>query len=1012
MPSLAAVLNPPFPRHAQGEGTEHAAGTWRRTHLQIGAIIAIGAAVLTLLWLIIVVVLDTERRAAIDHARSEANNLSAAFRAEVTGKLDGITRAMDVVAMQMRRDPDFDLYTWALANPLLTATTMRGAAIIAPDGEMTSTTLMPHPAKLDLGDRDYFRAQMKAGAPGLFISELGVGRLFDQPGLRISRRVDGLDGRVLGVVVFSIAASHLTSLPRSVDLGPRGYLTLIGTDNVVRARFGADSANGEVGAGDIVPPPLLAAGGGVHLQTYIRRSVVDHRPRLYSVRKLVDYPLYISVGLDLDQVLQPASTHARLIVVIGIIATLMLGGLITLLIIQTRRRTDREIKLRQEQARLATEISHGNAVQAQLRASEARLRDIAMQASDWFWEQDAELRYVAFGGGAPNGEQDDNSHFGKRRWEWADTSHASELWANHRRDVEARKPFRDFRYSQIADDGTLRHISASGVPVYDDAGQFVGYRGTGRDITAEVAAAAELRAAKERAEQAETLLRDAVDSISEGFVIFDRHERFVMCNEPYRQLYPGAADFLRPGVSFGDLLHHLSRRDAFPDARGQEAEWVAERLRRYRDATGASEQRRGDGAWMLVIDRRMKNGGIAGLRIDITALKQAQAALRESEARLDRAQAIAGIGSWELDLTTGHYSCSKELYRIRGVSEGQFSPRFDNIARFVHPDDFVSKLHWLDRLRQGIETSVQELRILRPDGEERVVRVEGRAVIDDDGVIRRLAGTTQDITERRLMERQLMQAQKMEAIGNLTGGMAHDFNNGLGIIIGNLDLLARAVKGDRGAEELCGEARNGAVRCAELVRQLLAFARRQPLRPRQTDVNALVQETINLLGRTLGEHITLTPALDAAMWPVLADPVQLEAALVNLATNARDAMPTGGHLDVSTRNVRLDEQYAALNPEVTAGEYALIEVSDTGTGIPPEIVGRIFEPFFTTKAPGHGTGLGLAMVFGFVKQSGGHITVYSEPGRGSTFRIYLPHAQAKIVETVTTDSQAPAVGGR
>ena len=753
MPSLAAAPVSQFPRPktqgeaqgetqreaqglAQGEATEHAAGPWRRATLQIGAIIAVGAAVVTLLWLIIVVVLDTERRAAIDHARSEASNLSAAFRAEVTGKLDGITRAMDVIAAQMRRDHDFDLYQWAQANPLLTATTMQAAAIIAPNGELVTSTLMQHPAKLNLTDQDYFRAQVRPGVrargSGLFISELGVARPFDQPGLRISRRVDGPDGRLLGVLVFSIATSHLTSLPLTVDLGPRGYLTLIGTDNVMRARFGTDSANGEVGAGDLVPLPMLASKNGARVQTFIRRAVVDHRLRVYSVRGLSDYPLYVSVGLDLDQVLQPAAAHARLIVVIGLIATLMLGGLITLLIIQTRRRTDREVKLRQEQARLATEIGHGNAVQAQLRASEARLRDIAMQASDWFWEQDASLRYVAFGGAVPNGALEDNSHIGKYRWEWADSSNASELWASHRRDLEAHKPFRDFRYSQLGADGRLRHISSSGVPVYDDAGQFVGYRGTGRDITAEVAAAAELRAAKERAEQAETLLRDAVDSISEGFVIFDRHERFVMCNEPYRQMYPGAAELLRPGLSFADLLRHLSIEGAFPDARGHEAEWVAERLRRYREAAGASEQRRGDGAWMLVIDRRMKSGGIAGLRIDISALKQTQAALRESEARLDRAQAIAGVGSWELDLITGDYSWSKELYRIRGVSEGQFTPRLDNIVSFVHPDDFVSKVHWLDRLRLGIEPSAQELRLLRPDGEERVVRVEGRAVIDDD----------------------------------------------------------------------------------------------------------------------------------------------------------------------------------------------------------------------------------------------------------------------------------------
>jgi nitrogen-specific signal transduction histidine kinase/ActR/RegA family two-component response regulator len=268
-----------------------------------------------------------------------------------------------------------------------------------------------------------------------------------------------------------------------------------------------------------------------------------------------------------------------------------------------------------------------------------------------------------------------------------------------------------------------------------------------------------------------------------------------------------------------------------------------------------------------------------------------------------------------------------------------------------------------------------------------------------------------DITKRRLIEQQLAQSQKMEAIGNLTGGMAHDFNNGLGVIIGNLDLLGRLVQADRIAAELCDEARAGALRCADMIRRLLAFARRQPLNPQPTDVNALVGDTARLLGRTLGEDIALKLHLDAALWSALADPAQLEAALVNLATNARDAMPKGGNLDITTRNIRLDKQYAALHPEAVPGAYVLITVSDTGIGIGSEIAGHIFEPFFTTKEPGQGTGLGLSMVFGFVKQSGGHLAVYSEPGRGSTFSIYLPRVQVADAQAAAPALPHPVIGG-
>ena len=418
-----------------------------------------------------------------------------------------------------------------------------------------------------------------------------------------------------------------------------------------------------------------------------------------------------------------------------------------------------------------------------------------------------------------------------------------------------------------------------------------------------------------------------------------------------------------------------------------------------------------DGRTIAVFRQRIDGGGWVATYEDITELKAAQVALLESETRLDRAQAIAGIGSWELDIATGRYIWSKELYRIRGFSPDAFDPDIASVVRSVDPHDYKYAQRWLADLQAGKIRDTIEVRIIRPDGEVRLLCVEGRAVVDPDGVIRRLAGTMQDVTERRLIEQQLVQAQKMEAIGNLTGGMAHDFNNVLGVIIGNLDLLRRVITDNPTGEELCDEARDGALRCAELIRRLLAFARRQPLRPERTDINALVGGIGKLLGRTLGEDIELTVRLDPTIWLAMADPAQLEAALTNLATNARDAMKRGGRLLITTSNTRLDADYAEHHPEVVPNEYVLIEVTDTGTGIDPTVVGRIFEPFFTTKEPGKGTGLGLSMVFGFVKQSGGHLAVYSEPGLGSTFRIYLPRGEAgKSAPAVSYDVR-PVVGG-
>jgi signal transduction histidine kinase len=253
-----------------------------------------------------------------------------------------------------------------------------------------------------------------------------------------------------------------------------------------------------------------------------------------------------------------------------------------------------------------------------------------------------------------------------------------------------------------------------------------------------------------------------------------------------------------------------------------------------------------------------------------------------------------------------------------------------------------------------------------------------------------------EIIERKQAEAQLVQAQKMEAIGNLTGGMAHDFNNLLGVIVGNLDVLHDLIKDDAEAGELAGEALDAALRGAELTRRLLAFARRQPLKPARIDVNELVDGIKQLLTRTLGEDIGITQHLAPGLWPIVADQAQIEAALTNLATNARDAMPKGGRLTITTSNRGLDADYAAQHLGVVPGDYAMIEVSDTGAGIAPDVLTRIFEPFFTTKAEGKGTGLGLAMVFGFMKQSGGHINVYSEVGVGTTFRLYLARDEGGV----------------
>lgn len=396
---------------------------------------------------------------------------------------------------------------------------------------------------------------------------------------------------------------------------------------------------------------------------------------------------------------------------------------------------------------------------------------------------------------------------------------------------------------------------------------------------------------------------------------------------------------------------------------------------------------------------------------DMTERKLADAALRESE------QMARGIIDTALDAFIQMDETGK-IVDWNPQAEAIFGwPRNDAVGRALG-DLIVPEKH-RTRHREGLARFLRvgesailgrrfEIDAQRRDGQEIKVELSVTALRRRSGYL--FNGFLRDLTEKLAAEARFQQAQKMDAVGQLTGGIAHDFNNILTVITGTIEILSDAVADRPPLATIAKMIDDAAERGADLTQHLLAFARKQPLQPRETDINALIVEAAKLLRPTLGEHVEIESMLESDAWPALVDPNQLTAALLNLALNARDAMPAGGKLTLETGNVQLDESYVSANSEVPAGgPYVMIAVSDTGGGIPAAIRDKVFEPFFTTKGPGKGTGLGLSMVYGFVKQSGGHIRIYSEEGHGTTIKIYLPRGIGCVQQP--SDVQPTAIEG-
>jgi PAS domain S-box-containing protein len=397
-----------------------------------------------------------------------------------------------------------------------------------------------------------------------------------------------------------------------------------------------------------------------------------------------------------------------------------------------------------------------------------------------------------------------------------------------------------------------------------------------------------------------------------------------------------------------------------------------------------------------------------GLARNITEQMNAFERLRFSERNLRRSQAAARLGSWVFKIDTGIVKLSDEMLELFGIADTVLPPSLSLIESVMSPEDQEKWKEAFELAKLGRNMPSLEFMLNLPGGAERHIEASIEAERENGEVVS-LFGICQDISERKALEKKYLQAQKMEAVGQLTGGIAHDFNNLLMVVMGNLQLVDQLVRDDDRAARRIKAALDAVERGSELTKRLLAFSRQQTLQSTSVDLSAQLPKMEPMLRQAVGEAVGFVLAPSSGSWPINVDVSQLETAILNLCINARDAMmPKGGKLVVELCNVTLDETYCAQHDEVLPGDYVMVAVTDTGCGIPKENLDKVFQPFFTTKGPEAGSGLGLSMIYGFVKQSGGHIKIYSELGHGTSVKIYLPRARAEGAEVPFFEAKSTA----
>jgi PAS domain S-box-containing protein len=831
---------------------------------------------------------------------------------------------------------------------------LRTILLIDAEGRLTHDLNSPAVPPLTYSDRAYFTLHRDNPDVGLYVGAPVISKLTNQLLITATRRLEKPDGSFNGLIATSIMPEVFRSFYGQMDLGPDSFVALFRNDGTLLVRH-PDAAvsigNSFSGVVDFDSMPAHQALSG--------QSPIDGVRRIYLKEPVPDSPLFLLVGYSEAAAFSEWRRTMFSYAMITPVVLITLGGLSFLLFRHINRR---------------------EALVEALQESRERFRHFAESASDRFWETDEQHRFTWH-----SARQGGVSFIGRARWDrsYIDLKR-DEKWRGHKADLDARRPFRDFRYSRLQPDGTIRHRTVSGIPFYDKHEQFKGYRGTFTDITAQVAAEEQATVDRNR------FLR-AMENLAEGFAHYDADDRLIICNSQFRELNSHAADHLTYGKTFEEFLRACLEKGMIVEARGREEKWLADRMADHRDPPNVFEVQRA-GRWYEVREQSDRNGGTLFFVLDIHDQKTTELQNKALNERIRQQFECMPVACLVMSPAFTVIDWNPAAERIFGYSREEMigqSPYARMIPETAR--DYVKsierRLHAGEPNVNGIGPSITK------DGRTLVCEWFNTPILDAEKQCIGILSMAMDITEKRKAEEKLRQAQRMEAVGQLTGGIAHDFNNLLQVIFGNCEILVQGLKDHPHLVRWAEMTKSAAERGANLTQRLLAFSRQQVLAPTTIDLTSLVVEFVELLKLTLPENIEITAEVADEISPLVLDVGQLENALLNLALNARDAMPSGGRLMIGARNRVLtpgDQQ-----GDTAPGDYVTLAVTDTGTGMAPHVVKRAFEPFFTTKEVSKGSGLGLSMVYGFVAQSGGQVKIESDSGIGTTVTLWFPRGEVK-----------------